>query len=89
MPEDTLKSIANGTAPEGLSGDEAMLVRFTKELVSNHKISDPTFNAVQDRFGMQKTVEINALIGHYLLVGQILAAFEVDLPEGVEPEIPE
>lgn len=54
VPEDTLKSIANGTAPEGLSGDEAMLVRFTKELVSNHKISDPTFNAVRDRFGMQK-----------------------------------
>jgi hypothetical protein len=24
-----------------------------------------------------------------LIVGQFLAAFEVDLPEGVEPEIPE
>lgn len=89
VPEDSIKAIANGTAPAGLSGDEAMLVRYTKELVGNHKISDATFNAVRDRFGVQKTVEITALIGHYLLVGQILAAFEVDLPEGVEPEIPE
>ncbi len=88
VSEDTMQAIANGTAPEGLSGDEAMLVRYTKELVSNHKISDPTFDAVRDRFGIQKTVEITGLIGHYLLVGQILAAFEVDLPEGVEPEIP-
>ncbi len=66
-----------------------MLVSYTKELVTNHKISDATFNAVRERFGVQKTVEITGLIGHYLLVGQILAAFEVDLPEGVEPEIPE
>jgi hypothetical protein len=34
-------------------------------------------------------VEITALVGHYLLVGQILAAFEVDLPDGVKPEIPD
>jgi hypothetical protein len=45
-------------------------------------------HAVRDRFGMQKTLEITGLIGHYLLVGQILAAFEVDLPEGAKPEIP-
>ncbi len=89
VPEDTIVAIANGTAPEGMSGDEAMLVQYTKELVTDHKIGDATFNAVQDRFGVQKTVEITALIGHYLLVGQILAAFQVDLPEGVEPEIPE
>ncbi len=66
-----------------------MLVRYVQELLRNHKISDATFNAVRDRFGMQKTLEITGLVGHYLLVGQILAAFEVDLPEGAKPEIPE
>ena len=88
VSEDTIKAIANGTAPEGLSGDEAMVVQYVQELQRNHKISDATFNAVRDRFGLQKTVEITGLIGHYLLVGQILAAFEVDLPDGVQPEIP-
>ena len=88
VSEDTIKAIANGTAPEGLSGDEALVVRYVQELQRHHKISDATFNAVRDRFGLQKTVEITTLIGHYLLVGQILAAFEVDLPDGVQPEIP-
>lgn len=88
LSEDTIQAIAQGTAPQGLAGDEAMLVRYVHELLRNHKISDATFNAVRDRFGMQKTLEITALIGHYLLVGQILAAFDVDLPEGVQPEIP-
>jgi len=86
--EDTIQAIAQGTAPQGLSGDEDMVVRYTQELLRQHKISDATFNAVRDRFGIQKTVEITALIGHYLLVGQILAAFEVELPAGVQPEIP-
>ena len=66
-----------------------MLVRYVQELLRHHKISDATFNAVRERFGLQKTLEITALVGHYLLVGQILAAFEVELPEGARPEIPE
>ena len=89
VSEDTIQAIARGTAPQGLSGDEERLVRYVQELLRNHKISDATFNAVRDRFGMQKTLEITALVGHYLLVGQILAAFEVELPTGAKPEIPE
>jgi 4-carboxymuconolactone decarboxylase len=88
VSEDTIQAIARGNAPQGLSGDEEKLVRYVHELLRNHKISDATFNAVKDRFGMQKTLELTALIGHYLLVGQILTAFEVDLPEGVKAEIP-
>ena len=89
VPEETIRAIAQGTAPQGLSGVEEHLVRYVQELVRNHKISDATFNAVRERFGVQKTVEITALIGHYLLVGQILLAFEVDLPDGVAPELPD
>jgi 4-carboxymuconolactone decarboxylase len=89
LSEDTIQAIAQGTAPQGLSGDEAILVRYVQELLRQHKISDATFKAVRDRFGMRETLEITALVGHYLLVGQILAAFEVELPEGVKPEIPE
>ncbi len=85
----TIKAIADGTAPAGLSGEEEMLVLYVKELVHNHKIRDANFNAVRDKFGTQRTVEITGLIGHYLLVGQILLAFEVELPEGMSPEIPE
>jgi 4-carboxymuconolactone decarboxylase len=89
LSEDTIQAIARGTAPQGLTGEEAMLVRYVQELLRHHKVSDATFNAVRERFGMQKTLEITALVGHYLLVGQILAAFEVELPEGAKPEIPE
>ena len=89
VSEGTISAIANGTAPAGLSGEEALLVSYAKELLQNRKVSDATYNAVKDKYGVGKTVEITALIGHYLLVGQILAAFEVDLPEGAKAEIPD
>jgi 4-carboxymuconolactone decarboxylase len=89
LPEATIQAIAGGTAPQGLSGDEERLVRYVQELLRNDKISDATFNAVRDRFGLQKTLEITALVGHYLLVGQILTAFEVELAGEAKPEIPE
>jgi 4-carboxymuconolactone decarboxylase len=88
VSEETISSIAKGTAPAGLSGDAALLVTYTKELLQNHKISDETFDSVREKFGMKKTLELTALIGHYLLVGQVLTAFEVDLPDGVKAEIP-
>jgi 4-carboxymuconolactone decarboxylase len=88
LAESTIQAVATGTAPQGLAGEEAILVRYVQELLRHHKISDATFNAVQERYGTQKTVEITALVGHYLLVGQILLAFEVDLPAGIKPEIP-
>ena len=78
-----------GTAPDGLSGDAEMLVQYTQQLVRNNKVSDQTFNAVKDRFGIEDTVNITGLIGHYLLVGQILGAFEVELGPDMAKELPD
>lgn len=89
VSEDTIQAIANGTAPQGLSGDEELVVRYAQELMRNRKVSDATFNAATARFGVKGTVELTGLIGHYLLVGQILAAFEVELTDGMAAEIPE
>ncbi len=89
VSEDTIQSIAKGTAPDGLSGDESLVVKYVQELLRDHKISDATFGAVKDRFGVKGTVELTGLIGHYLLVGQVLAAFAVELTEGMVAEIPE
>ena len=53
----------------------------------NHKVSDGTYDAVKSRFGVQGTMDVTVLIGHYLLVGQVLAAFDVDLAPGMENEL--
>ncbi len=85
--ESTIKALADGTAPAGLSGDEELVVRYTQQLLRNHKITDETYQAAVDRFGVQGTIDMTGLIGHYLLVGQILAAFEVELAPDMTPEL--
>ena len=89
VAEETIRSIAQGTAPQGLSGDEAMLVRYARELLGDRKISDATFNAAKNKLGDQGVVDLTALIGHYLLVAQILTAFDVELAPGVTAELPD
>ena len=84
----TIKAIADGTAPQGLSGEEELLVRFTQQLLRDHKVSDANYNEVKDRFGVQGIVDVTGLIGHYLLVGQFLAVFDVELAPGIAPELP-
>ncbi len=88
VSDETIKAIAEGTAPQSISGDEELLVRFTQQLRRDHKVSDATYSAVKDRFGVQGTVDLTGLIGHYLLVGQFLAVFDVELAPGTTPELP-
>lgn len=88
VSEDTIRAIAHGTAPDGLSGDEELVVRYTQELVRDRKVSQDIFSAARDRFGERSMVELTVLIGHYLLVGHVMAAFEVELAPGMVPELP-
>lgn len=88
VSDDTIKIIAQGKAPEGLSGDEEMLTRYAVELLRDRKISDATFNAVKNKWGDRGVVDVTTLIGHYLLVAQILAAFDVELAPGMTAELP-
>ena len=88
VSDETIKAIAQGMAPQSLFGDEELLVRFTQQLLRDHKVSDATYGAVKDRFGVQGTVDLTGLIGHYLLVGQFLAVFDVELAPGTIPELP-
>ncbi len=89
VSDETIKAIADGTAPGGLSGDEALLVGYVHELLRDHKVSDATYKALVDRFGEQDTLHLAVLVGHYLRVAQILMTVDVELGEGMVAEIPE
>ncbi|HCP24392.1 MAG: carboxymuconolactone decarboxylase family protein [SAR202 cluster bacterium] len=89
VSDETIKAIANGTAPEGLEGDEHLLVSYVKELLQTHKVSDATYKSIVDRFGQQDTLHLAVLIGHYMLVAQVLLTMDVELGEGMVAEIPE
>ncbi len=89
VSEATIQAIASGSAPAGLSGDEVLLVGFVHELLRNHKVSDTTFDAMTARFGKLDVLHFTVLVGHYLLVAQVLTAFDIELGPGMAKEIPD
>ena len=88
ISEETIHAIGHRTAPQSLAGDEQLLVRFSQELIRNRKISDATYNAAIDRFGVQSTVELTILVCYYQLVSYMVAAFETEIPPGYPQSLP-
>ena len=81
--EAIIDAIRNRSAPEGLSGNDANVVGYTKELLIDHEISDDTFGAVHRLLGDKSTVDLTLLILYYSSLALALQAIKVDLPEGV------
>lgn len=74
--------------PEGLSDDDALVLRFTLELNEHRSVTDATYAAALARFGERTVVELTALVGYYTMVAMTLNAHEIPLPEGVPPAFP-
>jgi 4-carboxymuconolactone decarboxylase len=74
--------------PEGLSAEDAAVVRYATELNRFKSVSDATYAEALARFGERTVVELTALVGYYTMVAMTLNAHEIPLPEGVEPAFP-
>ena len=80
-----IESLLAAKMPEGLSADDAAVVRFAVELNRVKSVSDATYGDALSRFGERTVVELTALVGYYTMVAMTLNAHEIPLPEGVEP----
>ena len=70
-----------------LTPDEALIVRYGRELFRDHRISDETFVAARQRFGDQGITELTATMGYYGMLACALNAFEVEPAPGT-PRLP-
>jgi 4-carboxymuconolactone decarboxylase len=66
--------------------DEAVY-DFASEMIASHRASDATYARARRELGERGVVELAVLLGYYSLVSLTLNAFEVPLPEGVEPPL--
>jgi 4-carboxymuconolactone decarboxylase len=61
---------------DGLGADEALIIRFGRELLEARKVSDETFNAVRSRWGENGLLELTAVMGVYTMNATILRAMD-------------
>ena len=86
--EEAILSIRDRKAPEGLTEEEAQIVRYVQELLRPpHRISEPTFQALHHRLGDARLVELTGIIGGYVALACSLNALEVPVAEG-RPVLP-
>ncbi len=80
-----IEAILAQTWPEGLSPEDAAVLRYAGELNRFNSVSDSTYAEALARFGERTVVELTALVGYYTMVAMTLNAHEIPLPAGVEP----
>ena len=77
---EAIAAIRDHKAPEGLTDEEALTVKFALELLEDHKVSDATFNAVKEVLGVQGVTDLTVTVGYYSMISCVLNGMEM-LPE--------
>jgi 4-carboxymuconolactone decarboxylase len=90
ISQETIDVVKYGRDLATVAPEHAEIIQCARELLSLHRISDPTLAALQARYDTQTLTELIALIGYYAMAGCVLNAFEVPAQAGavVLPERP-
>ena len=68
VAEAAIEALRLGARPKNLRTDEEAALDFTRELLSTHGTSDPTYAAALQAFGEQGVVELGTLVGYFAMV---------------------
>jgi 4-carboxymuconolactone decarboxylase len=74
---DTIRAVYRKQGVERFSSEDAELVSFVREMIHDHRVSEPTFQAIHGRFGDKGMVELSATIGYYAMLACTLNTFDV------------
>ena len=86
--EEAIEALRHRKAPEGLTAEEAVVVRYGLELLRNHRVSEETYQAALDQLGLQGVTDLTVSLGYYSFLACALNAFEVEPEPGTPPTLP-
>jgi 4-carboxymuconolactone decarboxylase len=81
------ESVAQGTEPQGMSADEALVYKASKQAHKTGRLDDETFAAARERFGLDGTLELLALNGYYSMMAMVLNTAGMPLPDNAAPPL--
>jgi 4-carboxymuconolactone decarboxylase len=74
--EEALHAVDTHGPLDGLTADEALIIRFGRELLESPRVSDDTFNAVRARYGEKGLLELTAVMSVYMMNAAILRVID-------------
>ena len=87
LPEEIIRSVAEGRRPEKMSDDQEIVYEFGRELNDEHAVSDRTYARALARFGEQGVMDLVGVNGFYSLISMALNVGRTPLPAGVAPTL--
>ena len=85
----TIAAVRDRTAPDGLSGDEALVFRYVSSLLENGRVPADVFQQALERFGTRTVTDLTATAGYYSMLACVLNAAEVVPDAGVPRLLPD
>ncbi len=74
--EEALHAVDTHGALDGLSDDEALIIRFGRELLESPRVGDDIFATVRERYGENGLMELTALMSVYLMNAAVLRVMD-------------
>jgi 4-carboxymuconolactone decarboxylase len=78
--DDIVENIREKRELTNLDPDEVTVVHFTRELLQNRQVSQPTFDAAMTRFGQRGMMTLTNLIASYAVLAYNMNTYEVEAP---------
>ena len=88
VDQKTIDAIKFNKSTDGLPEKEALVVKFGRALLKDHKVSSELYADVVKTFGQQGMYEIASTIGDYVMVAIMLRAVDQHVPEPVANPLP-
>ena len=84
LTDDELVRLTVGSATEGWSDGDRLLLEATEQLVTDHFVSDPTWSALARTWNEHQLMDLVFAVGQYTLVSMALNSFGVQLEDSTE-----
>lgn len=88
VPQTVIDVIKHRKGTVGLDETYAAIIEFGRQIFGDHKVTSDAFARVRKLFPPTKLVEMVLLMGNYATTAALLAAFDMQLPEGQTPQLP-
>lgn len=77
---DIVENLRDKKALTNLAADEQTVVNFTRELLRNRKVSQPTFDAAMTHFGQRGMMTLTNLVACYAVLAYNMNTYELEAP---------
>jgi len=88
LQPEVIEIVRHRRSSTGLDENDAALVDFARELFTDYNVAADTYARAARAFGETDLVDLVALMGAHAADAAVLAAFDQQLPEGVDPRLP-